>query len=323
MTRYWGIRTSKENHDLITGWFEKGVLRQGWGSQDLREIQKEVRAGSEDPELKSIWKYTQRMLDIGRGDLVLTPHQPIWHKNGVWRVIEPYRFDRLEEGEGAGDFGHTLGVEPIAVIDHRNHKVSSDVRRALTTGFRSRMRQLDVVGSEIEELIEDGDVSEPSDAAMHFEMVRAGARDGLFDALKRQYQGKDFERPVEATLETIYPDSVFDTSGPSEKGRDLVVEDTDRLGLTRSLIIQIKMWEGAVNVRDLEHGLSQLKQGVKAQVGGTPVDQAILITLADTLPEDAELMIASFQEESGVPMVVMLKDETLDLMLDKISDMSL
>jgi hypothetical protein len=53
----------------------------------------------------------------------------------------------------------------------------------------------------------------------------------------------------------LYPDSVTRTAGPSEKGRDFVVEDTDALGLSRNIIVQVKAWFGEVDHAALDHGL--------------------------------------------------------------------
>jgi hypothetical protein len=322
MTSYWGIRTSKEKHDLIGEHLANGLLRQGWGSRDLRIIGQEVASGEADQDARSIWKYTQRMLDVDIGDVVLTPHQPAWNRNGVWRVIGRYEFDPLPDAwEGYPDFGHVLRVEPLGVIDHRSASVSSSLRRALTSGFRARMRQLQDYGDEIERLLGDPAAVEASDAAGHFEAVREQAREALGEALLRQYGNADFEQPIGALLNVLYPDAVTHTAGPREHGRDFVIEDVDRLGLTRTVIVQVKSWRGELDEGALRHGLGQLDRGITAHGGG--VDMAVLLTLADDLPPDADKAIAVAQDRAGVPMRVLLKDETLDLMLSQIAHMDL
>lgn len=326
MTRYWGIRTAKdsEQHEMVSSWLSQGVLRQGWGSEDLREVGRKVREGSTDPGLKSVWKLTQRMLDIGVGDIIVTPHQPSSNREGIWRVKGPYRFDRLEEGIGAGDFGNVIDVEFIKEFDRRDARLSSSLRKALTTGFRRRMRQLDVVGEEIQAIIDSEHDYSFSDAADHFEEVRKNARKALLDALLTQYGNADFERPIGALLESIYSkEAVIPTGGAGEKGRDFVVEEVDKLGLSRSIIVQVKSWSGCVGDGDLRHGLNQLRRGVDAQGGASSVDLAVLLTLAEEFPADLDLRIAELEDENGVRAVVMGADETLDLMLDQISEMSI
>ena len=322
MTTYWGIRTSKEKHDLIGKWLSKGVLRQGWGAHDLREIGKRAREGDLDDEGKSVWKYTQAMLDIEANDIVLTPHQPHWHRHGVWRVAEPYSFDPLPDvwGRGEPDFGHVLRVEALGIIDHRSAVVSSDLRRALTSGFRRRMRQLHDYGNEIEQLLANPQARTASDAAEHFEEVRRKTRGALGEALLAQYGNADFEHPIGALLETLYPSNVAHTAGPAEHGRDFVIEDVDALGLSRTIIVQVKSWSGSVDRRGLEHGLRQLERGVVAQGGA---DLAVLLTMADGLPPDADKTIAVAEQNTGVSTRVLLKDETLDLILNKLGTIRL
>jgi hypothetical protein len=173
MTAYWGIRTSKVNWEFINKSFAGGLLRQGWGGVDLREIGRLVHKGRADEEQIKTWRYTKKMLDIRPGDIVLTPHQPNWGQNGVWRVVSGYEFDpvpNMWKGKYP-DFGNVLRVEPIGLIDHRAASVSSDLRRALTTGFRPRMRQLDAYADEIDELVASSTALRPSDAAEHFANV--------------------------------------------------------------------------------------------------------------------------------------------------------
>ncbi len=322
MTAYWGIRTSKEKHELIGEYLAQGVLRQGWGDRDLRELRVRADDGSLDPEGRSVWRYTQRMLDIAEGDIVVTPHQPEWGQNGIWRVTGPYEFDPLPDvWDGQPDFGNVIRVEPIGLFDHRSATVSSGLRTALGRGFRPRMRQLNDHADEIETLIRSEDAMLPSDAAAHFSQVRNRAREALYDGLVEQYGSADFEKPIGALLETIYPNAVRHTAGPAEQGRDFVIEDRDPLGLTRSVIVQVKSWSGPINKPALQHGLNQLRDGVTAQTG--TVDLAVLLTLADELPPDAETTIGIVEQEIAVPIRVLLKDETLDLLLDQIAHMHL
>jgi hypothetical protein len=322
MTSYWGIRTSKGKWDLINEQFSAGILRQGWGDVDLRDIGRMVEAGDADDEQIKTWRYTKKMLDIQPGDIVVTPHQPNWGQNGVWRVGSGYEFDPLPDiWDGDPDFGHVLRVEQIGLIDHRAASVSSDLRRALTTGFRPRMRQLDAYADEIDELSANVTALEPSDAAEHFAEVRAGARKALGEAIRRQYKDADFERPIEALLNVLYPGSVTRTAGPAEKGRDFVVEDTDALGLSRNVIVQVKAWFDEVDADALDHGLHQLARGIEEQGGN--VDLAVLMTLASTLPVDIDERLLAAQEETAVPTHVLGHDEVLNLLLDHLGAMRL
>lgn len=323
MSGYWGIRTSKEKHDLIGEHLRANQLRQGWGYRDLRLIGEEAARGELDAEGRSVWKYTQRMLDISPGDIVITPHQPSWNRNGAWRVLTEYEFDPLPDVWGLGevDFGHVIGVEPVGGFDHRSASVSADLRRALTSGFRTRMRQLHDFGPEIEALLESPHAARPADAVAHFEVVRAKAREALDEALESQYSNADFEKPIGALLETLYPNAVKHTAGPAEHGRDFVIDDVDTLGLSRCIIVQVKAWRGSVNDEGLRHGLEQLARGIRAQAGA--VDLAVLLTLADELPPDADKTIAIAEEQTSAPTRVLLKDETLDLMLNQIAHIRL
>ena len=76
-----------------------------------------------------------------------------------------------------------------------------------------------------------------------------------------------------------------------------------------------------MDVRGLEDGLQQFARGIDAQGGG--VDLAVLLTMADTLPHDADKTIAASGAETGVPTRVLLKDETLDPMLNQLANIPL
>jgi hypothetical protein len=252
----------------------------------------------------------------------VTPHQPEWEREGVWRVVSGYEFDPIPDvWDGEPDFGHILRVEPLGEFNHRSARVNAGLRRALTTGFRTRMRQLHEFSGEVLALVADPAARGASDAAEHFGIARAKTREALGKALLAQYGNADFEQPVKALLETLYPDAVTHTAGPNERGQDIVVEDVDRLGLTRNMIVQVKSWSGPISQDSLDHGLAQLANGIAEQGGG--VDMAVLLTLGDSLPPDADRSIALAREGSGVPTRVLLMEETLDLMLDQIGSMRL
>lgn len=323
MPRYWGIRTAKDRHDLIADSLKSNVLRQGWGWEDLRKIGQLVEANQADAEMASIWRYTKRMLEIEVGDIVLTPHQPDWNINGVWRVTRPYKFDPLPDvwSSGASDFGHTLGVEAIGRINHRNNAVSVPLRRALTSGFRTRMKQLDQFGTEIEALLDQEEIDRANDAAEQFEATLDTARKQLGEAFQNRYHNSDFEAPVGALLEAIYPGAVTRTAGPAEQGRDFVVQETDRLGISRNLVIQVKTWAGTVNEADLKHALGQLERGVDAESGN--VDMAVLITLSDTVTDREDQLLAEFEERTKVPARILTVGDTAGLFLDHLKQIEL
>ena len=323
MPRYWGIRTAKDRHDLIGDSLDSGILRQGWGWKDLREIGQLVEANDADAELASIWRYTKRMLEIEVGDIVLTPHQPDWNINGVWKVTRAYDFDPLSEvwPDGGSDFGHTLAVEQIGRINHRNKAVSVPLRRALTSGFRTRMKQLDQFRSEIEALLGEEGIERPSSAAEHFKATLETARKEMGKALQNRYRNADFEAPVGALLEAIYPGAVTRTAGPAEEGRDFVVQETDRLGISRSLVIQVKTWPGEVNEGDFKSALNQLERAVNAESGS--VDMAVLMTLSDTVTDRSDQLLAEFEETTKVPARVLMVEDTAALFLDHLKQIDL
>lgn len=322
MTRYWGIRTSKQEWERINkALTEDGVLRQGWGSVDLREIGQLVSDGVATQDQRSIWRYTRRMIDIQPGDVILTPHQPNWGQNGIWRATSGYEFDPVPNVWGdQPDFGNVVHVEQLGIIDHRSDVVTTDLRRAVTSGFRSRMRQLDDHGKEIERLLADPSAAQPSDASEHWERVRKTARHELGKALDLQYRNADFEAPVEALLNVLYPGLVVKhTGGPAEHGADFVVQGTDAFGLAHNVVVQVKAWKGTAAASDVAHGLGQLARRIEKESGN--VNLAVLITLANELPTDIDEQVALAEGETGVPTRVLDRDATLDLFLSHLAHM--
>lgn len=319
----WGIRTSKGEWNEIHKWLKRGILRQGWGGEDLNLVGELVAAGEANDDQRSIWRYTRRMLDIEPGDLIVTPHQPEWGQEGVWRATSSYRFDPLPDywGPGEDDFGNVVEVEPLGVIDHRSAQVDADLRTALTSGFRSRMRQLHDYEAVIEALLDNPEAAHPADPAGNFEAVRAAAREAFGEALLRQYRNADFEQPIRALLEVLYPGSVRHTAGPAENGADFVVEHTDPFGLTLNVVVQVKAWKGTVDDDSLDHGLSQLERRIVAEAGN--VDLAVLITLADELPDDLDEKIALAESKTAVSTRVIDRDATLELLLSNLAHMEM
>lgn len=183
------------------------------------------------------------------------------------------------------------------------------------------MRQLEDHGREIEGLLGDPEAARPADPAGHFAAVRATAREAFGEALLRQYRNADFEQPIRALLEVLYPGSVRHTAGPAENGADFMVEHTDPLGLTLNVVVQVKAWKGTVDAEALDHGLRQLERRIVAEAGN--VDLAVLITLADELPADLDERIALAESRSAVSTRVIDRAATLELLLSNLAHMEM
>lgn len=328
MRRYVVVRTDKGRAAFILREFEQGRLRQGWGwlqTQDLRLLRAKINAGQKlIPDEAAAWR-NRRLLDaetdgLKPGDVVVVPNLPT---KGQWllaRVSGPYSYSPPDpEAKVGADYAHVVAVAPIrtssgklVVVDPDNANV--DARLRATMRNLSRMWSIDALGGAVEKIIAvaegGGDVSgiesETTKQAGVFEAVRAAA----WKAVRERYHGAQFEQLVLTLFRGIYEGGrVEHWGGRSEQGADLIVFTRDPLGLEFKIAVQVKLHEG---VDDDTHALDQIAQARKAH----RVDAGVVVTTATETSERFETRRAALEEELGIDIKVIDRDEFTVLLME-------
>ena len=332
----WAVRTARAFPRLLGEEIAGGRLRQGWGwmeEQDLRVIAAARDAeghGALSTAQRVTWKGNQRLLtdragSVRAGDWIVTPHLPEAGKLAVWRVAGEYVWDPLEtpqHPEGfARDFGHVLPVEPVARgIDPAGQSVSVGLRRSLRA--QGRMFSLDRFADELVELArgaERGDarITERGTTDQQLALVRDRVVDAVFDGIQRHIDNTEFERLVERALERNYPGATTRTAGPKERGADVLVRhESGPFGLPEQLVVQVKHWESSQGSGGLGHLRTQLETALTAYPGSTGAIGVTLLEDEDVDPSAPGMQtFADLEESAGVPVRILGRSETLELVM--------
>lgn len=283
--RYWVMRTDVNARDALLQALGGGELRQGWGYDErlnLDVIARKLasrgwRVGALDDEERSAWRGNQRMWSghqgrISPGDIVVLPKMP---KDRHWMIVEvvgDYRFDLRPE---LGDYGHVLPVTiRVPDVSNRNRVVSAGLIRTMRT--QSRLWNIDRFGDAVDRLLEEhGDDLARSDTALdRLEDVMSETVEFVRERLLERFGGNQFEDPVLRLLERLYGQGrVFKRAGPGEGGADYEINLTDPLGLSSTVVVQLKTYRGTF---DDDHALNQ----VEAAVSQYDAAAAVILTTA-------------------------------------------
>jgi hypothetical protein len=275
--RYWAIRTDSGNRALLLGEVKQGKLRQGWGyepGQDLRIIQGQIRKGgawkdrlSEDQQeaLPHLRMLADAEDSVQVGDWIVVPKLPDDGSFLVAEVVGPYSYEMLDlsREHDINDLKHDYGhVLPIRVLAGPISRYAKDVDAALRGSLRTPMRMwcLDPYGRAIERLVEQAlhgaDLSTATSgqdrlgaawklAWTHAEEV---LRDRLGAELDTRFQAAEWEEPIKAAMEGLYPGSdVRWVGGPQEHGADVVVQIRNPFsGVPWLILVQVKNYSGEI-----------------------------------------------------------------------------
>jgi len=315
MLRYWVMRTDRDVQAFIWEEIRAGRLRQGWGyqsDQDVRHIRTVARSERSKHQHRS-WRGNRRMFadehdSIQRGDVVVVPHVPRYRRWQIVRVTGPYYFEIDPSHE---DYGHILPVELLT----KERPVHPD-EEAVPAGLRRTMRNqgrlwnIDRLADDVERVL----AANEAEARIPVLDQRLGdmlddLRAKHWERLKHHFGGAEFEKPCLRLLDAMY-DDVEHTAGTQEQGADAICTLQDPLGVPQKLAVQIKMWGGPAD--DLR-AVEQLQQAFEAY---PDISGCVLLTTATSATDRFRLACRNLQTGVGIPVKVLLRDETLDLFIE-------
>lgn len=122
---YYIFRIDYSDRDYFKENLEKGILRQGWGVENLSLLTESGEIRSQEEWVNACpesWRTTdearrylrnknnnlRKMLEMKEGDIILIPKFPEWDTFSLYRVSGKYYFDLEKE---KGDYGHCIPVE--------------------------------------------------------------------------------------------------------------------------------------------------------------------------------------------------------------------
>jgi hypothetical protein len=241
--RYWAIRTNRDYREVLLDELHQGRLRQGWGyhqDQDLRLIQTEIAKGGRwwdrlSATQKEVLPHLRMLGDVEdsvqRGDWIVVPNLP---EDGTFLVAEvagDYYYEPLKSED---DYGHVLPIRLLTpkAINKYAEKVDATLRGSLRTPMR--MWCLDRYDEALDRLMnavsQGVDLSSATSGEARLNNAWKVARTYAAQALRerfgaeldKRFQAAEWEEPIKAALEGIYPGADVRWVGGPKEGNNIL-----------------------------------------------------------------------------------------------------
>ena len=292
---YYIFRIDYSDRDYFKKNLEKGILKQGWGLENLSLLDENGEERNQEKWVNACpesWRNTdearrylrnknsnlRKMLEMKEGDIILIPKFPEWNMFSLYRVKGKYYFD-LEKTKG--DYGHCIPVEVATKFSDEVDKYftynGNDATKVIHSKLRGYQKAINSVYnneiiSAIESLLQIKSIKEESQIT---EILR-----GIFEKNIKSMENLNKEifsiRPddVEKIVEEIFVKQgylVESRNSYDKKGGDsdrtfikplpILCEVNDEIGNCR-VYVQIKKKDG---ICDEDEGIKQLEDIVKSK----------------------------------------------------------
>lgn len=292
---YYIFRIDYSDRDYFKKNLEKGILRQGWGVENLSLLTEsgEIRSQEEwvnaCPEswrtsdearryLRNKNNNLRKMLEMKEGDIILIPKFPEWDTFSLYRVSGKYYFDLEKE---KGDYGHCISVEiakekPEEIDKYFTYNGNDDTKvvHSKLRGYQTSINSVynEEIIKAIKNLLQIKSIKEASPIT---EILR-----NIFEKNIKNMENLNKEifsvRPndVEEIVENIFIKQgylVESRNSYDKKGGDsdrifikplpILSEVNDEIGSCR-VYVQIKKKDG---IYDEDEGINQLEEIVKTK----------------------------------------------------------
>ncbi|QNM15794.1 restriction endonuclease [Fusobacterium hominis] len=286
---YYIFRIDYSDRDYFKENLEKGILKQGWGLENLSLLDENGEERNQEEWVNACpegWRDTdearrylrnknsnlRKMLEMKEGDIILIPKFPEWNMFSLYRVKGEYYFD-LEKIKG--DYGHCIPVEVATKFSDEIDKYftynGNDATKVIHSKLRGYQKAINSVYnneiiSAIESLLQIKSIKEESQIT---EILR-----GIFEKNIKSMKNLNKEifsiRPddVEKIVEEIFVKQgylVESRNSYDRKGGDsdrtfikplpILSEVNDEIGNCR-VYVQIKKKDG---ICDEDDGIIQLE----------------------------------------------------------------
>ena len=292
---YYIFRIDYSDRDYFKENLEKGILRQGWGVENLSLLTESGEIRSQEEWVNACpenWRTTdearrylrnknnnlRKMLEMKEGDIILIPKFPEWDTFSLYRVSEKYYFDLKKE---KGDYGHCIPVEiakekPEEIDKYFTYNGNDDTKvvHSKLRGYQTSINSVynEEIIKAIKNLLQIKSIKEASPIT---EVLR-----NIFEKNIKNMENLNKEifsvRPndVEEIVENIFIKQgylVESRNSYDKKGGDsdrifikplpILSEVNDEIGSCR-VYVQIKKKDG---IYDEDEGINQLEEIVKTK----------------------------------------------------------
>lgn len=290
-----------EDRLLIYQSVRDGKSRFGWSSSDENNLLKE-----ENHQIEKNWRQL-RLLEVKPGDWIVHRNTPEPREFVAARVTSDYQFDEGLQCSGRIDFRHCFEVDKETIV-----KFNRDDPRILSTVYldqRPRLQRISAVDDFLESIenlkgdaveLGEGDSKEEYHlrAKMDEELLSVAAN------IHETHKSKKLEGFLAKVFRKIPEVEAVVENGKrwgTDHGADLIVTTRDPLGFGRTIIVQVKSYEG-------EHyelgAVEQVKTGIKKFEG----DAGMIITTAKRT-EELEDKIEKISKEIDQPITLLAGPE--------------
>ena len=257
----------------------EGKSRFGWSSSDENNLLKE-----ENHQIEKNWRQL-RLLEVKPGDWIVHRNTPEPREFVAAQVTSEYQFDEGLQCPGRIDFRHYFEVDKETIV-----KFNRDDPRILSTVYldqRPRLQRISAVDDFLESIenlkgdaveLGEGDSKEGHD-------LRAKTSKELLPLATQRIHETHKSKKLEGFLAKVFRkipevEAVIENGKRwgTDHGADLIVTTRDPLGFGRTIIVQVKSYEG--EHYDLS-AVEQVKTGIKKFEG----DAGMIITTAERTEE--------------------------------------
>lgn len=292
---YYIFRIDYSDRDYFKENLEKGILRQGWGLENLSLLTESGEIRSQEEWVNACpesWRTTdearrylrnknnnlRKMLEMKEGDIILIPKFPEWDTFSLYRVSGKYYFNLEKE---KGDYGYCIPVEiakekPEEIDKYFTYNGNDDTKvvHSKLRGYQTSINSVynEEIIKAIKNLLQIKSIKEASPIT---EILR-----NIFEKNIKNMENLNKEifsvRPndVEEIVENIFIKQgylVESRNSYDKKGGDsdrifikplpILSEVNDEIGSCR-VYVQIKKKDG---IYDEDEGINQLEEIVKTK----------------------------------------------------------
>ena len=300
---------------------QEGIMRFGWGSYDLNQLQNGKFEGFTTDQ-KLSWKKTNFLLQIKPGDWIVQVSVPSYGKCIAAKVIEPYSFNNLS---AEGDFGHGFKLDKKSIVEfNRNDPNVLPIisRRLKLQGHYWRIYYKIEFLQSIENVINKTVCLQQNESAgvYHLRKELHTTLSNLNSLIHKNFPEKKLEKFIAQIFRKIPNVTEVKENGSgygTDYGADLIISYTtglDILNLLKEekLVVQVKSYKGINNDFNI---LKQLKTGIEKYNGNCG-----MIVSTATLGEGLLIEIDKLQEEINKPIAVIAGVELSEFVLKYYSD---
>lgn len=280
-----------------------GKSRFGWSTPDTSDLSDENNYWREENRLQ------RRLLEVKPGDWIVHRNTPVWRQFVAAQVTSGYQFDEgLQCSNERTDFRHCFELDTDTIVEF--DRLDANVLPTVRLNQRQRLERIYEVAdfrASIDNL-KKGTVEMGEGESREGHHLRTKTDKELLSVatklIHETHKGKNLEGFLAEVLRKtpgVKEVEEHGKKGGADHGADLIVRMRDPLDFVRTIIVQVKSFEG--EHRDLK-AVEQVKTGIEEFKG----DAGMIITTADRT-EELEAEIEKISGDINRPITLLAGPE--------------